>query len=707
MVASVWSAVADNLNSSRELETQKGPWISRGLFYWYVRDMSKHPKNFSSKQQPRRETTAQTSIGPQIWPPLWVAVILLASAIGIVYGPAVSVPFIFDDVDAIVKNNSINSLWPLVGTAEHLGPLNPPRDNAASGRPLVNLSFAINYAASGLNPTGYHAVSFAIHFCSALLLFEIIRRTLRLPYFGGRFEASAGWLALIAAMLWALHPLQTEAVIYASQRTELMMALFYIATLYCSLRYFLPLPSGEGRGEEAFPLVPSRENRTRAAWLALAVFASLAGVASKEVMVSAPIIILLFERTFIAGSLAQALRRSWPLYIGLATSWLLLLVLNISSPRSGSTGFHLNVSPIHYWLTQTKVILMYLGLVVRPWPLLIHYELPYLQTIGESWMYVVPVLLLGIGTLVLLWWNNPIGFLGAVLFAILAPTSVVPITTEMAAERRMYLPLAAIVVLLVVGSYLLAKRLLQNSADCKSNRFGVEKPLALIAAPALLIALLCGIASAKRANSFHDPLAVWNDLLRHQPNNSLAHGNKAFLLNEAGNAPAAVEEYREAVRLAPDDVTLRTDLSSLLLAQGNFAESEEHLRRLVDARPRDIRIRNNLAAALYHLHRYDEAIAQFRVALELDPNNWMMHSNLASALQDAGKFQEAIESYQNALRVNPGAATVYLDIADCYSLAGQKEKAIATLQKGLECAHAVGDTAAAGKLAAKLQELPN
>ena len=197
---------------------------------------------------------------------------------------------------------------------------------------------------------------------------------------------SANWLASPVSFLWALHPLQTETVIYATQRTELLMAFFYLATIYCSLRYWL-----------------AQNHRRRTTWLALATFASFAGMASKEVMVSAPLIVLLYERTFIAGSLAAALRRSWPVYVGLASSWLLLLLLAVSSPHGQSAGFGLSVAAPAWWLTQTQVLLLYLRLFIWPWPLSIHYHFPYLTTFAESWMYVVPVALLAGVTFVLLW----------------------------------------------------------------------------------------------------------------------------------------------------------------------------------------------------------------------------------------------------------------------------------------------------------------
>src|SRR4051812_20594559 len=237
-------------------------------------------------------------------PPAWIVVVVLAIAIGVVYGPARHSQFIFDDVGAIEKNSSIRSVWPLISTTGRPGPLNPLAELPTSGRLLVNLTFAMNYYVGELNPVGYHVVNMVFHFLTALLVWVILRRTLRLPYFAGRFKTTAGWLAMAVALLWALHPLQTEAVVYVTQRTELMMAFFYLATVYCSLRYW------------------SQTARARTIWLILAVLACAAGMASKEVMVSAPLMVLLFDRTFISGSMMEALRRSWRLYAGLAATWL-------------------------------------------------------------------------------------------------------------------------------------------------------------------------------------------------------------------------------------------------------------------------------------------------------------------------------------------------------------------------------------------------
>ncbi len=270
-----------------------------------------------------------------------------------------------------------------------------------------------------------------------MLLWAIVHRVFQLPYFHGKFDRASGTLSFLVALVWALHPLQTETIEYVSQRTELMVGLFYLATLYCSLRYFT-----------------NSEVRARTKWCSLAVAASAAGMACKEVMVTAPVVVLLFERTFIASSFRTALRTSWPLYVSLAASWLILLALNYDSPRSTSAGFGQGIPLVAYWCTQCKMLLMYLKLSVWPWPLVISYHFPLLDTLSQAWPWPLAAAALGAGTLVLVWRKSAVGFVGAWVLIILSPTLVVPIVREMAAERRMYLPLAAIVPLVLGGFYL-------------------------------------------------------------------------------------------------------------------------------------------------------------------------------------------------------------------------------------------------------------
>src|SRR5262249_48160727 len=136
----------------------------------------------------------------------WVAALTLLFVIGLVYGRSISAPFFFDDDETVTYNPSIVCLWPPLGTAKQPGPLNPPHDHPTSGRPLLNLSFALNYQLSGLNPVGYHIFNFCLHGLSTWLVWLIIRRTLQLEYFAGRVAGAGDILAFLTALLWAIHP---------------------------------------------------------------------------------------------------------------------------------------------------------------------------------------------------------------------------------------------------------------------------------------------------------------------------------------------------------------------------------------------------------------------------------------------------------------------------------------------------------------------
>jgi tetratricopeptide (TPR) repeat protein len=600
-------------------------------------------------------------------PRVWLVTVVLAFAVGAVYGPFLNVPFIFDDTYGILGNESIISLWPLVGTTDHPGPLRPGQQLTTAARPLVNLSFAINYKLGEFTPAGYHAANVLIHFLSSLLLFLVIRRTLCLPYFTGRYETSAGWLAFAGALIWALHPLQTEAVIYATQRTELMFAFFYLAAFYCSLRYW----------------AASGDPTQRVLWLSLAVLASLAGMASKEVMVSAPLLVLLFERTFIAGSLAKALRQSWPLYAGLAATWLLLVGLLLGAPHSESAGFGIGVTGGEWWLTQTKALWIYFKLVVWPWPLLIHYQFPYLHTFAESWMYL-PTLLIVIATLILLWRNHPVGYLGTWMFAILSPTLIIPIPTEIAAERRMYLPLAALATLFVVGGRMLIEFMLRRWARDRQLAASESWSLVAIVATSLFLVGVFATIIAKRLPTFRDEKTLWREVLRIYPDDEVALYNLGCGLMASGQLPEALDALQAARAQKPDDVDVLNNLGVALMQSRQYQEGYQHLQHAAQLQPKAFDVHANLGLLLTHAGNHAEAIDQLQAALALKPNDVSTLTALGRALVLAQRHSEAIEVLDRAVHLQPDRIDSHKHLGAAYGQSGKDSLAIEQYRKTIE-----------------------
>jgi tetratricopeptide (TPR) repeat protein len=606
-----------------------------------------------SKSPPSSETDAANRSVARNRPPIWLAAIILALAIAIVYGRGLNAPFMFDDDDSIVTNTSIRSIWPLIGSEELRGPLNPVRDIPTSARPVVNYSFALNYHFGGLRVRGYHLVNVGLHYLSALLAFAVIRRSLKLPYFAGRFDSAAGWIAFAVALLWSLHPLNTEAVEYITQRTELMMALFYLATFYCALRYWsalpVPLPFKEacgeqgrtGLGEDSATPREQAIHPYRPLWLTLATIACLGGMLSKEVMVSAPIMVLLFERTFLSGSFANALRRSWPLYVGLALTWTPLFVLSANSPRSYSSGFHLNASPFVWWFTQCKVLLMYLKLAIWPWPLRCAYELPKVENLVDFIIYVLPVLLLAALAITLVLRNHPVGFVLTFIAAVLAPTSIMPIMTEMAAERRMYLPLVAIVSLAVVGAYLFAMRQWKLSIATGESSPDSKTPGIAAFVSVAAIACLYGAMSAQRLSAYYDELLMWQQVAESQPMNHMAYTKVGLLYNRAGREAESLAALKKAVEVHPGYPNGQSAYGFALINAGHLPEAIEHIKAALDVKPDHVGALNNMGIALTRMGQYPEAIEYLQRAIRIDPTHADAHNNLGQALLKAGRTDEA------------------------------------------------------------------
>ena len=265
------------------------------------------------------------------------AVLALAGALA--YAGSFGGPFLFDDQNAVVKNATIRTLTPISV------PLSPPRDTPVAGRPVVNLTFAGNYAIGGLDVTGYHVVNLAMHLLTALVLFGVVRRTLRLASMPDDLSRAAGGLALASALVWELHPLNSEVVNYVAQRTESVMALCYLVTLYAAIR-----AAGDGQ---------------RWGWRLVAIAACAEGMAAKESMVTAPVMVLLYDRVFLYPSFRAALRERGALYLGLAATWGVLAALLLGAPRT-SVGFAAGVTPWTYFLNQLSIIARYLWLTVWP-----------------------------------------------------------------------------------------------------------------------------------------------------------------------------------------------------------------------------------------------------------------------------------------------------------------------------------------------------
>jgi tetratricopeptide (TPR) repeat protein len=496
-------------------------------------------------------------------------------------------PFIFDDVNAIPGNPTIRRLWPILSAAQ------PP---GTAGRPVVNLSLAINYALGGLNVWGYHAFNLGIHLLTALVLYGVVRRTLLRPDLRTRYGKDAPWLAVAVALLWVVHPLATECVTYTIQRTEVLMGLFFLLTLYCVIR--------------------GAESARAGAWYAAAVASTALGMGSKEVMAAAPLVVLAYDRLFLSKSFAEALRRRWGLYAGLAAGWLLFAALAHSRMGTDIARLHQSdVTPWNYATTQAGVILYYLRLAFWPHPLVADYDD---WPLAKSVATVVPAALVVLTLVGLTLWaflrRLPLSFLGVWFFVILAPTSSFwPLLTQFAAERRMYLPLAAVITLVVLGGHALMAKVWSRLRWPPTLERVIEVGMLVVA-----VATLAQV-TVRRNEDYQSAVSFWSDVVAKRPNNARGHNNLGTYLERQGKIDQAVAEYSEAIRLDPNYAQAHYNLGTVLASQGKL----------------------------------DEAIDRYSEALRLYPNYPEAHNNLGAALATQGKFKEAAAHFAEAVRLKP------------------------------------------------------
>jgi tetratricopeptide (TPR) repeat protein len=568
--------------------------------------------------------------------------------------------------------------------------------------------------------------------------------------------ASATVLACSIAVIWLVHPLQTEAVTYISQRAESLMGLFYLLTLYCFIRGtecrsgFTPdirlrpafasategkqgyggqvsgtnpdLQIARGTGVGSSGSQPS--TLSSQLWLPASILACLLGATAKEIIVTAPVMVLLYDRTFVAGSFRDSWRLRWRYYLGLACTWLLLARL-MTGPGLQSVGFGHGVSWWSYALTSCRSVVLYLKLAFWPHPLVFDYGPDVIRHATEAAPYaLVLVVLLAAAAMAWRYWPV-IGFAGAWFFVILAPTSsVVPVALQPIAEHRMYLSLAAVIALGVVGLHRLIGRCsllvfaaaavglgwltVQRNQDYRSElalwsdtvakcpenvRARYNLGNALSAIPGRLLDALAQFEAAVRSkpdseethNNFgiallnlpgrlSDAIAQFEAALRLKPDYAEAHNNLGnALARMPGRLPDAMAECQEALRLKPDYAEAHYNLGCVLLQMpGGFPDAIAQFEAALRLKPDYAEAHYNLGYVLLQTSgRLPEAIAQFEAALRLKPDYAEAHENLGSALlQVQGRLSEAIAEYQAALRLKPDYTEVHYNLGSALLMQG-------------------------------------
>jgi hypothetical protein len=317
-------------------------------------------------------------------------------------------------------------------------------------------------------------------------------------------------------------------------------------------------------------------------------------------MVTAPLIVLAYDRAFVAGTFRRALRLRGGLYLGLAATWIIPVLLSAGLGRRG-VGFGLGYSWWAYSLTEGWVVAHYILLAAWPYPLVLDYGIGIVGSVGDTVPWVIAILMIGAIAFDAFWRRSLLGFAGVWFFLVLAPSSsVVPVAFQPMADHRMYLPLAAVVAVFVGAFWELLGRL--------------SLPLFLG------LALVLGAGTVLRNRDYRTETSIWDDTVLRRPSNPRARIALGTALADEGKLAEAAEQFVAALRIDPGDFEAR----------------------------------RSLGLVLYRMGRYSDALAQYGRLLPPKPDQAPFHHDVALALEAAGRNREAIGEYARALALDPG-----------------------------------------------------
>ena len=562
----------------------------------------------------------------------WIAFALAATTL-LAYAPAFRAPFVLDD-------------WVSIDDASHLE-ATPGMPTA--GRPLAMASLAANFALNramgvdqaadpgGPNKTiGYRVFNVLWHLLTGTLLFAVLRRAMRERAIPGEWRDVADPLACVVTALWLLHPIQSEVINYVVQRDEALASLFYLGTLYASMRAWDAAAHARWR------------------WYALGMVSCALGMLSKEVVFTAPLAVMLYDRAFRLPEWASLRRpgegRGW-FYAALWSVCVLVFAAFEAGSRGDPSVLGVTMTWYMYFYTQCWVVVHYLSLVLWPGSLALDYGF---RPIHDARGALGFLLLAAMGAATLLAWRRVarfgwLAFAGSMFFILLAPSSsFVPQVLEVGAERRMYLALAAVLVPVIVG------------LEWCRRRFARGMSARHVTAAVTAVAVALAVATALRSSLYTDPVKLWRQTASAMPANSRAVEQLGLALFTA-QPPRYAEAESAFVRALAIDSSCQSgclQYGTLLTKEGRYADAIPLLERQAgegSGTKYNLLANRLLALDWMKLGKYDRAIPYLERVVQMDPtlSNFVA---LGVSYLSEGRRDEAIATFRYMATFDPGNA---------------------------------------------------
>lgn len=625
-------------------------------------------------------------------------------------------PFLTDDdLFAIVNNKAIRDFGSI---------------DWWHNRAVGFFSFAVNYSLHGLKVPGYHAVNLLIHVLNACLVLAVVKMTFQTPFFalsneGPNQSYERNFIALFSALFFVVHPVQTQAVTNIWQRLASLATFFYLASLCAYIQYRLATAGGKDAARETAGTASSGDHgMPPLLWYIISLFCGILAMKTKEISFTLPLLIVLYEFSFFNSRFSSAARvvNARRLLLLLPVI-LLLLIIPLSVFRSLSEQAHLdssvvqdrisreqindltNLSKSSYLLTQFRVIMTYLRLLVFPVGQEVYYDYPLYSSFLDP-----PVLLsfffltaLGVAALFLFWHSRSrlpgASFLnmsyslprllsfGIFWFFITlsVESSFLPIR-DVIFEHRVYLP--------SVGFFIAVCTAAAMSARLIRIRVHYQGPdvFHVFSGAALVFVLIFSIAAHQRNETWRDAISFWGDAARKAPASARVHFNLGMAYYGKKMFGDAIEELSAAVRLASrtqyfgtmNPQAVYNALGLACYQERRLDEAVHYFNTALQLGPGSSSVYYNLGLAYVLQKRTGEATEQFLSSARLNPANISAYFQAGKAFLSMGRADSAIECYEKALKLNTNNADVHHGLAQAFAQKGERHKAVLHFQRALD-----------------------
>ena len=567
-------------------------------------------------------------------------------------------PFVFDDLPNITENTHIRITGLDLKQLKDAGfkSKNP-------NRPVANISFAFNYYWGRYHVAWYHVVNLLIHLvngCLAYLLACLIFRQWSCIQVQPFPQTHASLLdqtsqlhilfpALFTGLFFTLHPVQVQSVTYIVQRMNSMAAMF------CFISAIL--------------FVAGR--RTKRKWNQWAAWGGslaswLLALGTKEIAATLPLVLLLYDWYFFQDLSREGVKRMLKYLAGAGVILVSVMYLYLGNHPIDTilSGYHGRDFTLgERLLTQGRVLMSYMGLVIYPLPsrLNLLHHIPYSRSLLSpvSTLYAMAVVVVLLILAALLARKHRIVSFGILWFFIhlAIESSVIPL--EMMFEHRLYLPVFGVA---VIVSVLLTPLVFRT------------RTRAIMVSTLIILGL--GAGTYLRNFTWQDRITLWSDVVSKSPESPRAHNNLGLALAADGQPEAAIRHYTRALVLNPIDSEIFNNLGMALAQQGNVEAAVDRYSTALRLDPNNAGAHYNLGISLERQGKTDAALNHLLQAIRIEPDFSEAHNNLGLILRRRGKLQEAVDHFSQAIKVQPDNVRAYNNMGVSLEQSGQSASAV-------------------------------